>query len=82
MALTLEDVLSRRTRALLLDAGAAVAAAPAVATLMAGELGWSPEETAAQVEAFTALAERQRRAADPAEAAVEASVLSHPEDPA
>jgi hypothetical protein len=34
------------------------------------------------VEAFTALAERQRRAADPAEAAVEASVLSHPEDPA
>ena len=82
MALTLEDVLSRRTRALLLDAGAAVAAAPAVAALMAGELGWSPEETAAQVEAFTALAERQRRAADPAEAAVEASVLSHPEDPA
>ncbi|MGH8993327.1 MAG: FAD-dependent oxidoreductase, partial [Acidimicrobiia bacterium] len=56
MALTLEDVLSRRTRALLLDAAATVAAAPAVAELMAGELGWSAEETAAQVEAFTALA--------------------------
>ncbi|MDQ3945984.1 MAG: glycerol-3-phosphate dehydrogenase/oxidase, partial [Actinomycetota bacterium] len=75
MALTLEDVLSRRTRALLLDTAAAVAAAPSVADLMAGELGWSPDETARQVAAFTALAERQRRAADPAEAAVEASVL-------
>jgi glycerol-3-phosphate dehydrogenase len=80
MALTLEDVLSRRTRALLLDAAAAVAAAPAVADLMAGELGWSADEIAAQVAAFTALAERQRRAADPAETAVEASILSHPED--
>ncbi len=80
MAVTLEDVLSRRTRALLLDAAATVAAAPAVAELLAGELGWSAGETAGQVEAFTALAERQRRAADPAEAAVEASVLSRPED--
>ena len=80
MALTLEDVLSRRTRALLLDAAAAVAAAPAVADLMAGELGWSPEETAAQVTAFTNLAERQRRAADPAETAVEARVLAPTED--
>jgi glycerol-3-phosphate dehydrogenase len=80
MALTLEDVLSRRTRALLLDAAATVAAAPAVADLLAPELGWSAEETAAQVEAFTALAERQRRAADPAEAAVEARVLARPED--
>ncbi len=80
MALTLEDVLSRRTRSLLLDAAATVAAAPAVAELLAGELGWSPEETAGQVGAFTALAERQRRAADPAETAVEATVLARPED--
>ncbi|HLF41560.1 MAG TPA: glycerol-3-phosphate dehydrogenase/oxidase [Acidimicrobiia bacterium] len=36
MALTLEDVLSRRTRALLLDAAATSAAAPAVARLLAG----------------------------------------------
>ncbi|MGH9042028.1 MAG: FAD-dependent oxidoreductase, partial [Acidimicrobiia bacterium] len=76
MALTLEDVLSRRTRALLLDAAATVAAAPAVAALLAGELGWTETETAAQVAAFTALAERQRRAADPAETAIEASLLA------
>jgi glycerol-3-phosphate dehydrogenase len=80
MALTLEDVLSRRTRALLLDAAATAAAAPAVADLLAPELGWSAAETAAQVAAFTALAERQRRAADPAEVAVEARVLAQPED--
>jgi glycerol-3-phosphate dehydrogenase len=39
MARTVEDVLARRTRALLLDAKAALKAAPAVAELMAEELG-------------------------------------------
>jgi glycerol-3-phosphate dehydrogenase len=39
MARTVEDVLARRTRALLLDAKAALKAAPAVAQLMAEELG-------------------------------------------
>lgn len=82
MALTLEDVLSRRTRALLLDSAASVAAAPAVADLLAGELGWSAGETAAQVAAFSELAEHQRGAANEAEAAVEASVLARPETPA
>ena len=38
-ARTVEDVLARRTRALLLDARASIAAAPAVAGLMACELG-------------------------------------------
>ena len=38
MARTVEDVLARRTRALFLDARAAIEAAPAVATLMAREL--------------------------------------------
>jgi glycerol-3-phosphate dehydrogenase len=38
MAITVEDVLSRRTRALLLDAKAALEAAPAVAQLMAKQL--------------------------------------------
>jgi glycerol-3-phosphate dehydrogenase len=38
MARTVEDVLARRTRALFLDARAAVEAAPAVATLLAAEL--------------------------------------------
>ena len=77
MALTLEDILSRRTRALLLDAAATAGAAPSVADLIAPELGWSNDERARQVEVFLALVERQRRAADPAEDAVEARLL-HP----
>ena len=39
MARTVEDVLARRTRALLLDARASLEAAPAVARLLAAELG-------------------------------------------
>jgi glycerol-3-phosphate dehydrogenase len=77
MALTLEDVLSRRTRALLLDIAATAGAAGSVADLMAPELGWSDDERTRQVEAFLGLVERQRRAADPAEDAVEARML-HP----
>lgn len=57
LALTLEDVLSRRTRILLLDAQAAIEAAPAVAELLAGELGKDAAWAAAEVEAFTTLAE-------------------------
>jgi glycerol-3-phosphate dehydrogenase len=41
MARTVEDVLARRTRALFLDAKAAIEAAPAVADLLAKELGRS-----------------------------------------
>ena len=77
MALTLEDVLSRRTRAFVLDVAATAGAAPSVAELMAPELGWSDDERSRQVDAFLALVERQRRAADPAEDAVEARLL-HP----
>lgn len=50
MARSLEDVLSRRTRALILDARAASEAAPAVAELLAAELGrdkaWADEQVA------------------------------------
>jgi glycerol-3-phosphate dehydrogenase len=50
MARTVEDVLARRTRALLLDARASAEAAPAVAKLLAAELGrdeaWEKEQTA------------------------------------
>ncbi len=56
MVHTLTDVLARRTRALLLDRDASVAAAPAVAALIAPELGWSSDETAAQVDAFVEVA--------------------------
>ena len=56
MARTLEDVLSRRTRALLLDSAAAVRCAPAVAPIIAKELGYGNDWTQAQVRAFSELA--------------------------
>ncbi len=56
MARTLEDVLSRRMRALLVDAKAAERAAPAVARLMAKELSASPDWAQEQVAAFQTLA--------------------------
>jgi glycerol-3-phosphate dehydrogenase len=52
MAETVEDVLARRTRALFLNAEAAIAMAPRVAQLMAGELGRDAEWAARQVRAF------------------------------
>ncbi len=56
MARTLDDVLARRTRALLLDARAAIAAAPAVAALMARELNCGQDWMEAEVRVFTAMA--------------------------
>ena len=54
MALSLDDVLTRRTRARLLNRAAALAAAPAAAEVMATELGWDVDETARQLAHFTA----------------------------
>jgi glycerol-3-phosphate dehydrogenase len=62
MATTLTDVLSRRTRALLLGRDATAEAADEVAALLATELGWSHDELAAQVTAVRAAAERERAA--------------------
>jgi glycerol-3-phosphate dehydrogenase len=56
MARTLTDVLARRTRALLQARTASVAAAPAVAGLIATELGWDDAEVARQVADFEAVA--------------------------
>ncbi|MFI5335461.1 MAG: glycerol-3-phosphate dehydrogenase/oxidase, partial [Opitutales bacterium] len=56
MARTVEDVLARRTRALLLNARASIAAAPAVARLMAAELGRDEDWVVRQVAEYTALA--------------------------
>ena len=56
MARTVEDVLARRLRILFLDAKAAIQAAPKVSMLIAGELNYSKEWEAAQVETFTRLA--------------------------
>jgi len=57
MARTVEDVLARRTRALLLNADAAVRMAPRVAELMAAELGRDAAWTEAQIGEFEALAD-------------------------
>lgn len=56
MARTLADVLSRRLRALVLDARASVAIAPQVAQIMAKELGRDAEWENQQVTAFRELA--------------------------
>jgi glycerol-3-phosphate dehydrogenase len=52
MARTVEDVLARRTRALFLNARAAIEMAPQVATLMARELGRDTAWESAQVDQF------------------------------
>ena len=56
MARTVDDVLSRRTRALFLNARAATAMAPEVARLLAAELGRDEAWESAQVAAFEELA--------------------------
>ena len=62
MAMTLEDVLARRTRALLLDREATAGAAPRVAALLAPELGWDGAERERQVGAFLRLVDAERAA--------------------
>lgn len=58
MARTVEDVLARRTRALFLDARASIKAAPAVASLLAQELGHDSSWAQAQGQSFAELANR------------------------
>jgi glycerol-3-phosphate dehydrogenase len=57
MARTVEDVLARRTRCLLLNAQASIDVAPRVAELMAEEMGRDEQWQQGQVEAYTNLAE-------------------------
>ncbi|HSS11022.1 MAG TPA: FAD-dependent oxidoreductase, partial [Acidimicrobiales bacterium] len=63
MARTLEDVLSRRTRALLLARDASASAAVDVANLIAPELGWSPARIEREVVSYRASVARAREAA-------------------
>jgi glycerol-3-phosphate dehydrogenase len=56
MARCVEDVLARRTRALILNARASIEAAPLVARLVAAELGYGDSWRARQVADYTALA--------------------------
>lgn len=57
MARTVEDVLARRTRALFIDARAAIEAAPAVADVLARELGRSDEWKTRDLETFNTIAQ-------------------------
>lgn len=65
LARTVEDVLARRTRALLLDAAASAAAAPRVAALLAAELGHDQAWQDEQVRQYQALAADYTLAAMP-----------------
>ncbi|MBC7903198.1 MAG: glycerol-3-phosphate dehydrogenase/oxidase [Gemmatimonadaceae bacterium] len=58
MARTIEDVLARRTRALLLDAKETMRIAPAVADIMAAELGRDEQWKKEQLKIFSELCEQ------------------------
>jgi glycerol-3-phosphate dehydrogenase len=60
-ALTLEDVLRRRTRVALCDEANGKAAAASVADLMAEPLGWTPEAAHAAADAYTSTVDADRR---------------------
>ncbi len=64
MARSVDDVLSRRTRARLLGRDDSAAAADAVAELIAAELGWDAAQAAASAAAYRASVEHERDAAE------------------
>ena len=74
MALTLDDVLSRRTRARLLARDASAHAADDVASLIGAELGWSSETQAKAVAEYRASVEHERTSASLPETALDASL--------
>jgi glycerol-3-phosphate dehydrogenase len=59
MAVTLDDVLSRRTRAMIQRAEATMHAATAVATLIAPDMGWDEREAAEQATRFTEACQKE-----------------------
>jgi len=59
MAMTLDDVLARRTRILIEDRDRGAGIVDEVAALMAGELGWSPEQQKAMIDAYRAELQQQ-----------------------
>jgi glycerol-3-phosphate dehydrogenase len=63
MARSVDDILSRRTRARLLAREASSAAAADVAAIVADELGWSADDQAAQVADYRARTDHERAAA-------------------
>ena len=65
MAVTVEDVLARRTRALFLNAKAAVELAPAIAEIIATELGRDADSMEDQIEKFSETARAYSVVTDP-----------------
>lgn len=63
MATCVDDVLSRRTRALLLDARSAAAAAVRTAELLADELGWDSARVREECAAFAGIGQHDLAAA-------------------
>jgi glycerol-3-phosphate dehydrogenase len=63
MATTLDDVLSRRTRARLLARDATSAAAEDVARLIAPDLGWDEDRIRSEVDGYRAALEHERTSA-------------------
>jgi len=59
MAGTLDDVLSRRTRAVIQRAQPTMAAAGAIATLIAPDMGWDEAEVQEQVARFTQACQKE-----------------------
>jgi glycerol-3-phosphate dehydrogenase len=72
MARTVDDVLSRRTRARLLARDASARAASDVAEIMAAELGWDDAERDRQVAHYRALVDAERVTGGLPETALEA----------
>jgi glycerol-3-phosphate dehydrogenase len=63
MTTSLVDLLTRRTRAHLQDARATLRAAPAIAHLVAPDLGWSDNDVQQEVERYRDLVEYEFSAA-------------------
>jgi glycerol-3-phosphate dehydrogenase len=74
MARSVDDVLTRRTRARLLARDATAAAAADVAALLAPELGWDEAEQAQQVARYQDLVTHERAVAHLPETALEAAI--------
>ena len=65
MCMTVEDALSRRTRALLLDAKAAIESAPLVANMMAKEMGKDENWIKEQIDSFISVAKNYLPTSNP-----------------
>ncbi|MBK9181162.1 MAG: glycerol-3-phosphate dehydrogenase/oxidase [Acidimicrobiales bacterium] len=74
MSGSLDDVLSRRTRARLLARDASAAVADDVARLIAPDLGWSDADVAREVAAYRASVGAERRAGGLPESALDAAI--------